>query len=81
MRLPTVGPTRDAWPIDLAIDEIAKLKGVQFDPQITDYFLVLIQKLRAEHTDLDGFLGEAAFVAIPSGAIKDLGHASKVQRT
>ncbi len=55
-----VRPYKQAWPIDLAIDEIARLKGVQFDPQITDYFLVLIQKLRAEHADLDGFLGQAA---------------------
>lgn len=55
-----VRPYKQAWPIDLAIDEIARLKGVQFDPQITDYFLVLIQKLRVEHADLDGFLGQAA---------------------
>ena len=53
-------PYKDAWPVDRAVDEIARLKGLQFDPQITDYFLVLIEKLRAQHADLDGFLGQAA---------------------
>lgn len=53
-------PYKEAWPIDRAIDEIARLKGQQFDPQLTDYFLVLIEKLRSEHVDLDGFLGQAA---------------------
>lgn len=53
-------PYKHAWPIDDALNEIAKLKGVQFDPQLTDHFLVLIAKLRTEHPDLDGFLGKAA---------------------
>lgn len=53
-------PYKEAWPLDHAIDEIARLKGRQFDPQLTDYFLVLIEKLRAEHTDLDAYLGQAA---------------------
>lgn len=53
-------PYKKAWPIDLAVEEIARLKGRQFDPQITDYFLVLVEKLRAEHADLDAFLGQAA---------------------
>jgi len=53
-------PYKEAWPLDRAIDEIARLKGKQFDPQLTDYFLVLIEKLRVEHTDLDAFLGQAA---------------------
>jgi len=56
-------PYKEAWPIDHAIDEIAKLKGLQFDPQLTDYFLVMIEKLRAQHTDLDAYLGEAALAS------------------
>jgi putative two-component system response regulator len=53
-------PYKDAWPLEQAIGEIARLKGLQFDPQLTDYFLVLIEKLRAQHADLDAFLGKAA---------------------
>jgi len=53
-------PYKEAWPLERAIDEIARLKGRQFDPQLTDYFLVLIEKLRAKHKDLDAFLGQAA---------------------
>jgi putative two-component system response regulator len=53
-------PYKEAWPIDQAIDEIARLKGRQFDPQLSDYFLVLIEKLRTDHSDLDSFLGQAA---------------------
>ncbi|MBZ0248101.1 MAG: HD domain-containing protein [Burkholderiales bacterium] len=53
-------PYKEAWPIDRAIEEIARLKGQQFDPQLTDYFLVLVEKLRSEHSDIDSFLGQAA---------------------
>jgi putative two-component system response regulator len=53
-------PYKIAWPIDAALDEIAVLKGRQFDPQLTDLFIVLIGRLRDDHIDLDGFLGQAA---------------------
>ena len=53
-------PYKQAWPIDKALDEIARLKGKQFDPQLTDCFLVLVERLRAEHADLDAYLGQAA---------------------
>ncbi len=53
-------PYKHAWPLDQAISEIASLKNLQFDPELTDLFLVLISKLRVEHLDLDRFLGEAA---------------------
>jgi len=53
-------PYKEPWPLDLAITEIARLKGAQFDPQLTDVFLVLISRLRKQHSDLDGFLGKAA---------------------
>lgn len=53
-------PYKEAWPIDQALAEIARLKGRQFDPELTDLFLVLITRLRKEHTDIDSFLGEAA---------------------
>lgn len=53
-------PYKVAWPIDSALDEIAQLKGLQFDPQICDLFIVLVQRLRQDHIDLDSFLGQAA---------------------
>lgn len=53
-------PYKEAWHIDAAIDEIAGLKGRQFDPDLTEIFLVLIDRLRKEHKDLDAFLGKAA---------------------
>lgn len=56
-------PYKEAWPLDRAIDEIARLKGHQFDPQLTDYFLVLVEKLRSKHPDLDAYLGQAALAS------------------
>lgn len=53
-------PYKIAWPIDAALDEIAQLKGSQFDPQLTDMFVVLVGRLRKDHIDLDSFLGQAA---------------------
>jgi putative two-component system response regulator len=53
-------PYKEAWPIEKAIDEIASLTAKQFDPQLTMMFLGLIGKLRADYTDLDAFLGQAA---------------------
>ncbi len=53
-------PYKHAWLIDDALTEIARLKGIQFDPQLTDVFLVLMAALRKKHADLDVFLGTAA---------------------
>jgi putative two-component system response regulator len=53
-------PYKVPWPIQAALDEIAKLKGMQFDPQLTDHFIVLVTKLKLDHSDLDAFLGQAA---------------------
>jgi putative two-component system response regulator len=53
-------PYKIAWPPEAALDEIAQLKGTQFDPQLTDYFIVLVHRLRSDHSDLDSFLGQAA---------------------
>jgi putative two-component system response regulator len=53
-------PYKKAWPIDAALDEIARLKGRQFDPQLDDLFIVLVTRLRHDHIDLDSFLGQAA---------------------
>jgi putative two-component system response regulator len=53
-------PYKAAWPIDAALDEIAQLKGRQFDPQLCDLFIVLIGRLRRDHIDIDSYLGQAA---------------------
>lgn len=53
-------PYKIAWPIDAALDEIARLKSFQFDPQLTDLFIVLVGMLRKDHIDIDSFLGQAA---------------------
>jgi putative two-component system response regulator len=52
-------PYAAAWPIDRAIEEIRNRRGTQFDPELTDTFLELIEELRRKHSDLDAFLGEA----------------------
>jgi putative two-component system response regulator len=53
-------PYKEPWSIDAALDEIARLKGRQFDPELTDLFLALVPRLVREVGDLDAFLGQAA---------------------
>ena len=53
-------PYKVAWPVQAALDEIAQLKGTQFDPQLTDHFIVLVGRLKDDYSDLDVFLGKAA---------------------
>ena len=53
-------PYKIAWPMDAALDEIAQLKGRQFDPQLTDLFIVMVGRLRQDHIDVDTYLGQAA---------------------
>jgi putative two-component system response regulator len=53
-------PYKHAWSIDEAVTEIERLKGRQFEPQLTDLFIVLIARLRRERSNLDAYLGEAA---------------------
>ncbi len=55
-----VRPYKVAWPIDAALDEIARLKGRQFEPQLTDLFIVLIGRLRQDYIDINAYLGQAA---------------------
>jgi len=53
-------PYKEPWSIDASLDEIARLKGRQFDPELTDLFLALVPRLVREVGDLDAFLGQAA---------------------
>jgi putative two-component system response regulator len=53
-------PYKEAWSIDDALDEIAGKKRTQFDPELTDMFLVLVRRLQRDVGDLDQYLGQAA---------------------
>jgi len=53
-------PYADPISIEAALDQIAALRGRQFDPELTDHFLALVRRLVAEHRDLDAYLGKAA---------------------
>lgn len=53
-------PYKEPWPVRKALEEIASLKGKQFDPELTDLFLALIPRLQREQGDLDDYLGQAA---------------------
>lgn len=53
-------PYEQPWPMERALDQIRGLRGEQFDPDLADRFLTLVERLRNEHADLDEFLGRAA---------------------
>ena len=53
-------PYAPAWSIDRGLDEIRNRRFTQFDPELTDVFLALINDLRREHQDLDAYLAEAS---------------------
>lgn len=53
-------PYKDPWPVARALEEIAYLKGHQFDPELTDLFIALVRRLQREVGDLDEYLGAAA---------------------
>ena len=43
-----------------ALAEMIRGRALQFDPKLIDIFGPMITRLRAEHPDLDAFLGQAA---------------------
>jgi putative two-component system response regulator len=55
-----VRPYKPAWPVSQALHEIRTLRGVQFDPDITELFLQIVPRLQREVGDLDEFLGADA---------------------
>jgi putative two-component system response regulator len=55
-----IRPYKPAWPVSQALQEIRTLRGVQFDPDITDLFLQIVPRLQREVGDLDEFLGAEA---------------------
>jgi putative two-component system response regulator len=55
-----VRPYKPAWPVSQAMHEIRTLRGVQFEPDVTDLFMQLVPRLQREVGDLDEFLGAEA---------------------
>lgn len=55
-----VRPYKTAWTVADSLAEIARLRGVQFDPELTDTFLELVPRLQRQVGDLDAFLGVEA---------------------
>jgi putative two-component system response regulator len=53
-------PYRPALSSETALAEIAAAAGTKFDPGMTETFVELVRKLKAEHPDLDAFLGAEA---------------------
>jgi putative two-component system response regulator len=53
-------PYKEPWPVFRALEEIRRLRGIQFDPELTDLFIPLVQRLQRERGDLDEYLGEEA---------------------
>ena len=51
---------KKAWPHEDAMAAIKERRGTQFDPQLTLHFIDLMERLVAEHDDLDAYLGSAA---------------------
>jgi putative two-component system response regulator len=53
-------PFSPPWPVEKALAEIRSRRATQFDPELTDIFLNLMDRLIAEHEDLDEYLGRAS---------------------
>jgi putative two-component system response regulator len=53
-------PYREALGIDEALAQIEKERGRRFDPELTDRFVAMIRRLRAEVGDLDEYLAQEA---------------------
>jgi putative two-component system response regulator len=49
-----------ACPPQDALRQILAQRGQQFDPELTDLFVALVQRLQRDNGDLDAFLGQAA---------------------
>ncbi len=55
-----VRPYKHAWPVAESLEEIKRLSGTHFDPDMVPVFLALVHRLQREYGDLDGYLGQAA---------------------
>lgn len=55
-----VRPYKAAWTMADSLAEIRRLRGVQFDPDLTDVFMELVPRLQRAVGDLDAFLAVEA---------------------
>lgn len=53
-------PYKKAWSLSDSLDELRRLKGTRFDPNMTEVFIAMIERLSGEVEDLDEFLSEEA---------------------
>ena len=53
-------PYAEPWEQGRALAEITDRRGSQFDPELTDVFLELMETLAKSHKNLDAFLGRGA---------------------
>ncbi len=53
-------PYKQAWSLRDSLDELRRLKGTRFDPDMTEIFIAMIEKLSGEVGDLDELLSEEA---------------------
>ncbi|MCK6433946.1 MAG: HD domain-containing protein [Burkholderiaceae bacterium] len=53
-------PYKAAWSTTDALAEVRRLRGQQFDPDLTDVFLALVPRLQREVGDLDTYLAAGA---------------------
>jgi putative two-component system response regulator len=53
-------PYKEPWPVFRALEEIQRLKGTQFDPELADLLVALVRRLQREVGDLDEYLGAEA---------------------
>jgi putative two-component system response regulator len=52
-------PFAAPWTVEHALQQIRDCRGTQFDPELTDRFVDLVERLRADRVDLDAHLGKA----------------------
>jgi response regulator RpfG family c-di-GMP phosphodiesterase len=53
-------PYKEPWPVARALDEVVRLKGTHFDPELADLLVALVRRLQREVGDLDEYLGAEA---------------------
>jgi HD-GYP domain-containing protein (c-di-GMP phosphodiesterase class II) len=53
-------PYKEAWPVARALEEIQRLRGTHFDPELADLLVTLVRRLQREVGDLDEYLGAEA---------------------
>lgn len=53
-------PYKEPWPVARALEEIQRLKGMHFDPELADLLVTLVRRLQREVGDLDEYLGAEA---------------------